>query len=103
MNSSIGQVYFNEGLLGFRFMILNPDFKEDEEWTDENFKFLPPAIDPETNEWIFPKVAWAKVNVKAQIEDDLAPVYIKEPIYNQFQDFAKAQNAKAPLGMRNMI
>jgi len=84
-------------------MILNPSFNEDEEWTDTNFKFLPPSRDAATAEWIFPKVTWAKVNVKAQIEDDLAPVYIKEPIYMQFQDFAKKENAKAPLGMRNMI
>lgn len=84
-------------------MILNPDFIEDEDWNDTNFKFLPPSKDPETMEWIFPKVAWNKVNVKAQIEDDLAPVYIKEPIYLQFQAFAKEQNAKAPLGLKHMI
>jgi len=50
-----------------------------------------------------PTVSWAKANVKAQIEDDLAPVYIKEPIYLEFQAYVQEQNAKAPLGMKNMI
>ena len=103
MNLQVGQVYFTENLLGFRFMILNPNFNEDEEPNETNIRFLPPTRDAETMEWIFPKVTWAKVNVKAQIEDDLAPVYIKEPIYLQFQAFAKEQNAKAPLGLKHMI
>jgi len=52
---------------------------------------------------IYPKITLVKVNVKAQIEDDNAPVYIKEPIYLQFQEFADKQNAIAPLGMQHMI
>jgi len=37
-------MYFEEHLLGFRKMTLNPDYTQDEDWDAiKNPKFLPPA------------------------------------------------------------
>lgn len=84
LNSEEGKHMIDWGLLGAKYMNVNPDYEKadkNKKPTDGINRFLPPSENPKTGEMIFPKISFVKVKVKAPLDSHDWPRSKKLPIF----------------------